>query len=154
VFDENQETNWAIRRAKNVIIHLMQRMGVSLERNNTTLERSNSRDSSADNDTVNLHAISATPMMPSETVRVDTVGSSPYSQADPETAELNMDMIIRSFIAQGNYGMANANAWCPQLSEWGTRESGSVTLGMQMGLSPDHRHNGGDLSFHDFAFRV
>lgn len=30
VFQKNQETNWAVRRAKNVILHLMDRMGVKL----------------------------------------------------------------------------------------------------------------------------
>lgn len=30
VFQKNQETNWAVRRAKNVILHLMDRMGVNL----------------------------------------------------------------------------------------------------------------------------
>lgn len=85
VFKKNQETNWAVRRAHNVILHLMDRMGVRLE-----------------NQTV-------TPTSPLEQPRnlaippdTNPQGLAPVtSHENPpelEASALDIDMIIQSFI--------------------------------------------------------
>ncbi|KAB8229831.1 uncharacterized protein BDW43DRAFT_302795 [Aspergillus alliaceus] len=115
-FDENQDTNWAVRRAKNVVIHLMERMVVSLDRTHRTLERDNSRSSSAENESLDsLHPMPTPVTLLPSTEQTDPIDLSPVSQADPETAELDMDMIIQSFITQGNYDLT-FDTWSPPVA--------------------------------------
>ncbi|KAE8385361.1 hypothetical protein BDV23DRAFT_188320 [Aspergillus alliaceus] len=149
-FDENQDTNWAVRRAKNVVIHLMERMGVSLDRTHRTLERDNSRSSSAENESLDsLHPMPTPVTLLPSTEQTDPIDLSPVSQADPETAELDMDMIIQSFITQGNYDLT-FDTWSPPVASAG--ESRSVELGIPMGVPSDRRRHCGDVSFHDMLF--
>ncbi|KAF5859561.1 hypothetical protein ETB97_002736 [Aspergillus alliaceus] len=149
-FDENQDTNWAVRRAKNVVIHLMERMGVSLDRTHRTLERDNSRSSSAENESLDsLHPMPTPVTLLPSTEQTDPIDLSPVSQADPETAELDMDMIIQSFITQGNYDLT-FDTWSPPVASAG--ESRSVELGIPMGVPSDRRPHCGDVSFHDMLF--
>ncbi|KAF7587856.1 hypothetical protein BBP40_006625, partial [Aspergillus hancockii] len=154
VVDENQETNWAVGRAKNVVVHLMERMGVSLRRDTSARGRSNSHISSADNDTLdNPHVISIAPIIPPKTASVDTIDISALYQVDPETAELDMDMIIQGFIMQRNYGMAFSDTWSPQTSsELETEEPGPVLFGAHMGFPSNHWRSGGGVSSHDMLF--
>ncbi|KAJ5627857.1 hypothetical protein N7490_010085 [Penicillium lividum] len=95
IFQKNQGTNWAVRRAKNVIVHLMDRMGVDLsshhpERNenqshyNINGEMSDLEHRVAVNDGGLIPAASLNQMTPPEA----------------EASELDMDMIIQSFIRQ------------------------------------------------------
>ncbi|RHZ68737.1 hypothetical protein CDV55_107322 [Aspergillus turcosus] len=87
IFQKNEETNWAVRRAHNVILHLMDRMGVHLD----------------------LH-----PAVPAEAersiVEQSRLGDAPCGRPlgleagsrepapDIEVSELDIDMIIQSFI--------------------------------------------------------
>ena len=88
VFDENMETNWAVRRAKNVIVHLMDRMGVSLDRGQDP-QRSR-----------------MTPWLPSRSSAIDGTALMPGVTANDQAVHMfepsgfDMDMIIQSFIRQ------------------------------------------------------
>ncbi|XHG05639.1 hypothetical protein AWENTII_008855 [Aspergillus wentii] len=89
IFHKNQETNWAVRRAEKVILHLMERMGVNMD--------------------VDEHG-SQERALPEDTFERDTHQArrtSPYMenmnvQMAPETEalDLDMNMIIQSFIRQ------------------------------------------------------
>lgn len=99
IFQKNQETNWAVRRAKKVILNLMDRMGVDMT---SQLSGSDERRALDDmNETANQQDVQngvletpapATQMTPPET----------------EASELDMDMIIQSFIRQ-NAGPVDGN---------------------------------------------
>ncbi|KAE8154425.1 fungal-specific transcription factor domain-containing protein [Aspergillus avenaceus] len=154
VFDKNEETNWAVRRAKNVIIHLMGRMGVSLDGNDSTLDRINRHNSPAENEALaSLDTFPTPPIVPHETVRTDSVDFSPFSHVDPDTAELDMDMIIQSFIMQGNCGIAFSPLLSPPTTAGaGAKKSSPTPLGTRMGSQSEYRQHGGDLMFHDTLF--
>ncbi|KAE8351129.1 fungal-specific transcription factor domain-containing protein [Aspergillus coremiiformis] len=132
VFDENQETNWAVRRAKQVVIHLMERMGVSLDRTHRPLDRPHRRSGSADHDrSLRLPAISTvTTKLPDAT------------RGDP--------LDLNPFITQGNSGIPFPDTWSPPMTVLG--ESGPVGLRSLEGCPSDHRPPGGGLSFHDMLF--
>ena len=87
VFKKNQETNWAVRRAHNVILHLINRMGVRLENQTVTpaspLEQPSSR---------NL----AIP--PDSDLQGPVPVTSHENPPELETSALDIDMIIQSFI--------------------------------------------------------
>jgi hypothetical protein len=89
IFQKNEETNWAVRRAHNVILHLMERMGVHLDPHPTgppAAERSmveQSRD-----------------LGDSPCGRPVGLGDAGNQEPPPdiEVSELDIDMIIQSFI--------------------------------------------------------
>lgn len=95
IFQKNQETNWAVRRAKNVIVHLSDRMGVDLSSchrdrgearpDDSSNEQLDELESRAEFDEVGLRSAA----LPSQMTPPET-----------ETSELDMDMIIQSFIRQ------------------------------------------------------
>ncbi|KAJ6120456.1 hypothetical protein N7523_004736, partial [Penicillium sp. IBT 18751x] len=95
IFQKNQETNWAVRRAKNVIMHLSDRMGVDLS--SCQRGRGDSRPGQSSDEQLNGFE---------RRVQFDEVGLRPAvlpSQMTPpetEASELDMDMIIQSFIRQ------------------------------------------------------
>ena len=85
VFKKNQETNWAVRRAHNVILHLMDRMGVRLETQTVT-------------PTSPLEQPSRNLAIPPDS---NLQGPAPVSNENPpelEASALDIDMIIQSFI--------------------------------------------------------
>jgi hypothetical protein len=83
VFEKNQETNWAVRRAKLVILNLMKRVGVSLA------SRPEDKDSAPPTkQNLSFHTGTLPP-------REDGTGA-PLD--NPTTPELDIDMIIQSFI--------------------------------------------------------
>ncbi|KAJ5554184.1 hypothetical protein N7513_004143 [Penicillium frequentans] len=94
IFQKNQGTNWAVRRAKNVIVHLMDRMGVDLS---TPHQERDARICHDDNgqtgDLGNGAVVDDGDLIPA---------ASPSQMTPPETeaSELDMDMIIQSFIRQ------------------------------------------------------
>ncbi|KAJ5658366.1 uncharacterized protein N7484_002015 [Penicillium longicatenatum] len=93
IFQKNQETNWAVRRAKNVIVHLMDRMGVDLSVPHQEREPRSCHD--INGQTVHLDGVPA--------VDGDLIpAASPSQMTPPETeaSELDMDRIIQSFIRQ------------------------------------------------------
>lgn len=88
VFEKNQETNWAVRRAHNVILHLMDRMGVRLESRQTVipsspLEQPSSRNLAMPSDS-NLQGLAPV--------------TSHENLPELEATALDIDMIIQSFI--------------------------------------------------------
>lgn len=88
VFRENQETNWAVRRAKSVIQHLMERMGMSLD--------------PTDRQTVwGVDSSRNLARAPNE-----AAASIPNTNADgtngKETEDLNIGIIIQSFLRDQN----------------------------------------------------
>lgn len=94
IFQKNQGTNWAVRRAKNVIVHLMDRMGVDLSTPHQEREaRPCHDDNGQTGDLENETAIDDRDLIPA---------ASPSQMTPPETeaSELDMDMIIQSFIRQ------------------------------------------------------
>lgn len=94
IFQKNQGTNWAVRRAKNVIVHLMDRMGVDLSAPHQEREARPCNDMNGHTgDSENEVAIEARDFIPV---------ASPSQMTPPETeaSELDMDMIIQSFIRQ------------------------------------------------------
>ena len=85
VFKKNQETNWAVRRAHNVILHLMDRMGVRLETQTVT-------------PTSPLEQPSRNLAIPPDS---NLQGPAPVTNENPpelEASALDIDMIIQSFI--------------------------------------------------------
>jgi len=90
VFEKNQETNWAVRRAHNVILHLMDRMGVRLENQPVT---------PADRIGSLLEQPSGSLATPRDS---NLQGPAPVtSHENPQEIEasaLDIDMIIQSFI--------------------------------------------------------
>lgn len=86
VFKKNQETNWAVRRAHNVILHLMDRMGVCLE--NQTVPPT----SPIEQPSRNL----AIP--PDSHLQGPAPVTSHENPPELEASALDIDMIIQSFI--------------------------------------------------------
>ncbi|KAJ5690312.1 hypothetical protein N7462_004704 [Penicillium macrosclerotiorum] len=126
VFKKNQSTNWAVRRAENVILHLMDRMGVDLghqmEHNTSQQAPGITRDTKIDSGLPN----------PSDgdifhSMALDNQESPP--QGELESSELDIDMIIQSFIRQtdrtvdGQTFAENVGHTLP--------DSTAVTLGLQ-----------------------
>lgn len=86
VFKKNQETNWAVRRAHNVILHLMDRMGVRLETQTVTPT------SPLEQPSRNL----AIP--PDSNLQGPAPVTSNENPPELEASALDIDMIIQSFI--------------------------------------------------------
>ena len=86
VFKKNQETNWAVRRAHNVILHLMDRMGVRLENQTVTPT------SPLEQPSRNL----AIP--PDSNIQGPAPVTSHENPLELEASALDIDMIIQSFI--------------------------------------------------------
>lgn len=111
VFEENQETNWAVRRAKKVILHLMDRMGVRLNNSASEVdENPDSRKDIADNP-------NRDPEMVENPQRWRTTLTSPGTNTEPanghETEDLNMRMIIQSFLREQNGQTSNGFMFGP-----------------------------------------
>lgn len=123
VFDENMETNWAVRRAKNVILHLMDRMDVSLDRNQ------------------DVCSSAWTTAQPDSQFPADTQETS-ASRIDhnrttgvPEPSELDMDMIIQSFIRQqGDNGPEQPAPWLRDISWLRPDSDGQENHGSSLAL--------------------
>ncbi|CAG8054889.1 unnamed protein product [Penicillium nalgiovense] len=94
IFQKNQATNWAVRRAKNVIVHLMDRMGVDLNIRHREYEEAR-----PDSDTIDQGwGLEREGCIHNE--RVSQTPLPPRMTPETEVSELNMDMIIQSFIRQ------------------------------------------------------
>lgn len=97
IFQKNQETNWAVRRAKNVIVSLMERMGVDLssqhrEPAQTQTEQFDNRSHRAGRSNDQVYAQDEAVVSPALPSQMTPPGA--------EASELDMDMIIQSFIRQ------------------------------------------------------
>lgn len=94
IFQKNKETNWAVRRAENVILHLMDRMGVDLNEQRSNLNGENPGPSD-----MRLREAGM-----SSNVRdndpTEHVFASTQCAPEMEVTGLDMDMIIQSFIRQ------------------------------------------------------
>ncbi|KAJ5757435.1 uncharacterized protein N7511_006129 [Penicillium nucicola] len=97
IFQKNQATNWAVRRAKNVIVHLMDRMGVDLDIRHKKYEETHS-----DDDTTEERHGQALDKQSGANDQGPRMTPLPARMTPPETevSELDMDMIIQSFIRQ------------------------------------------------------
>jgi hypothetical protein len=94
VFQKNQETNWAVRRAKNVIMHLMDRMGV--DSGSQDRPRIDTR---PQDDTNEQRGLQTQAYVHPETLESCALPAQ-MTPPEMETSELDMDMIIQSFIRQ------------------------------------------------------
>lgn len=95
VFRENQETNWAVRWAKSVIQHLMERMGMSLDLTRPRTERGmDSQRSLAKGISGANDAAAAGSSAANAQAAAATNGK--------ETEDLNINMIIQSFLRDQN----------------------------------------------------
>ena len=91
IFQKNRETNWAVRRAQNVILHLMDRMGVELIGN--PAENANRGSASVmENGPGRSNVLTS---LQNERSFGPAVGP---TQPEIEASDLNMDMIIQSFV--------------------------------------------------------
>lgn len=90
VFEKNQETNWAVRRAHNVILHLMNRMGVRLE--NQPVTPTDGIGSLLEQPSGSL----AIP--PDSNLQGPAPVTSHENPPEIEASALDIDMIIQSFI--------------------------------------------------------
>ncbi|OJJ68355.1 hypothetical protein ASPBRDRAFT_33628 [Aspergillus brasiliensis CBS 101740] len=88
IFKKNQETNWAVRRAHNVILHLMDRMGVRLDDCTAIADDSPGRMEHR-TDQVTMSAEGSLGPAPA-------IGHE--SPPDIEPSELDIEMVIQSFI--------------------------------------------------------
>lgn len=98
IFQKNMETNWAVRRAKNVILHLMDQMGVQLREPGANA----TQESAAGAGGVGEGAVEQRMHTVPETSSGSGAGAFLAHMTPPEleASELDMDMIIRSFIRQ------------------------------------------------------
>ncbi|KAJ5110145.1 hypothetical protein N7532_002790 [Penicillium argentinense] len=96
IFKKNQETNWAVRRAENVILHLMDRMGVQLD-----VRGDDQNQHSVDPTTRRLEEIEGRESREEEDTS-QPIGflNQTSPSGDAEASELDIDMIIQSFIRQ------------------------------------------------------
>lgn len=92
IFQKNMETNWAVRRAKNVIIHLMDRMGVQLSGQPPKGGQEGPKDFDGNVERRNHLAEAPDSNSPGAGIHM--------TPPEMEVSELDMDMIIRSFIRQ------------------------------------------------------
>lgn len=134
VFRENQETNWAVRRANAIVQNLMKRMGVA------TL---NPNDALLDRDTDNRGQSST----------LDTTAGSSVGR-EPSLKSIDIDGIIQSFVrereqenalpvqtnATGNANLPHANL--PVQSQW----SNSMT-GMPAATSYNGQNDGSNIAY-------
>ncbi|KAJ5291268.1 hypothetical protein N7478_000519 [Penicillium angulare] len=97
IFQKNKETNYAVRRAENVILHLMDRMGVEL--NDSPSELSGYVHIEAAESTIPQ---SRDPRNLQNDRLLGPTAPAALTQVTPEieVSELDMDMIIQSFIRQ------------------------------------------------------
>ncbi|KAJ5485423.1 hypothetical protein N7539_005411 [Penicillium diatomitis] len=100
IFKKNQETNWAVRRAENVILHLMSRMEVSLDSRDIDDDGRGSYNSSK-KAVVQSQAPYSSGYGSNINARPATEYGTPAS-AELDEPELDIDMIIQSFIRQDN----------------------------------------------------
>jgi hypothetical protein len=100
IFKKNQETNWAVRRAGNVILHLMNRMGVKLDIHVTGDDgRRPSRP------LPEVLSPKSPPYVSGDGSHLDAMAITSFgtpSSGEVEDSELDIDMIIQSFIRQDN----------------------------------------------------
>lgn len=97
IFQKNQETNWAVRRAKNVIVSLMDRMGVDLSSRHR--EATQARPEQVDDRSHGTLRSEDQAYSQDEAV-VSPALPSQMTPPEAEASELDMDMIIQSFIRQ------------------------------------------------------
>ncbi|KAJ5387049.1 hypothetical protein N7509_009590 [Penicillium cosmopolitanum] len=124
IFQKNGETNWAVRRAQNVILHLMDRMGVDLNDQNPGFHSQGTFDA--------IEKGIQSPSIPSieNNLNISFGPAASPTQENPEIepSELDMDMIIQSFIrqhskppeAQALYEGANNNFLSSGIPQFGT----------------------------------
>lgn len=91
IFQKNQETNWAVRRAKKVILNLMDRMGVDMT--SQLSGRDERRTVDEMNDAANQQDVQ-------NGVLETTAPVAQMTPPETDASELDMDMIIQSFIRQ------------------------------------------------------
>lgn len=91
IFQKNQGTNWAVRRAKKVILNLMDRMGVDISDNSLAQNQITEMGNSCN--TARQDFQNEASDIPAAAIEMTTPGT--------DTSELDMDAIIQSFIRQG-----------------------------------------------------
>ncbi|KAJ5332594.1 uncharacterized protein N7506_006377 [Penicillium brevicompactum] len=95
IFQKNQETNWAVRRAKNVILHLMDRMEVDIgSRDRPRVDAQLYQDKQGQLEDLHQHLQLDTEALDSDDIPMQ------WTPPETEASELDMDMIIQSFIRQ------------------------------------------------------
>lgn len=126
IFQKNQETNWAVRRAKNVILHLMERMEVDIGSQHRQRDARPGHDSNEQ-----IEDLQNQPHLDPESLESSAL---PAQMTPPETeaSELDMDMIIQSFIRQ-NAKQNDGQIFCEQA--YGSDISANH-LGTVGGLAP------------------
>lgn len=131
IFKKNQETNWAVRRAENVILHLMNRMGVKLD--SPSCEDNGRRTSGPLQDVV---ALDQGPYLSGDGSNLDTTTVVNYGtpeSGEMEDSELDIDMIIQSFIRQDNRSIEGQV--CLDSSEHPLAGSNTTAFGAQNNLA-------------------
>ena len=116
VFNENMETNWAVRRAKAVIVNLMKRMGVTLSDGQRTRSPTHSRNER------NRGTSTAFPNTPASMQPFDHAANTVVEptfvpgHGDCETIapDLDVDAIIQSFV--GEQPQQQTNGFVPTAS--------------------------------------
>ena len=107
IFDENQETNWAVRRAKLVIVNLMKRMRVTLSKkrdregqesggSGAILQENQPHHGRDDTQHVRRGLNTGSPSYQAGVSSTRTTETEPIQY--PTTPELDIEMIIQSFI--------------------------------------------------------
>ncbi len=100
VFEKNQETNWAVRRARTVILNLMKRMNVTIPQENTIhgLDISKSISPRAIRGmSIGQSSIQRPTILDSNTESTFVIGDRPYDRIAPD---IDMEAIIQSFIRE------------------------------------------------------
>lgn len=118
VFNENMETNWAVRRAKAVIVNLMKRMGVTLSDGQRTRSPEQSRNEQ-NRGTSTAYPVTPASMQPFDhAANIVTEPTFVPGHGDCETIapDLDVDAIIQSFVGEQQQQQQQANGPVPTAS--------------------------------------
>lgn len=110
VFRENQETNWAVRRAKTIVEGLMARLGVNLAQNDGNVRHSERRlpNSMATNSIVNTQESTESRQTAAQ-INQQRQSQPVLENESPPMGWSDIDGIIQSFVRGQEYNIGSAN---------------------------------------------
>lgn len=109
VFNENMETNWAVRRAKAVIVNLMKRMGVTLSDGQRTRSPEYSRNEQ-NRGTSTAYPITPASMQPFDhaaNIIAEPTFVPGHGNCETIAPDLDVDAIIQSFVGEQQQQQTN-----------------------------------------------
>jgi hypothetical protein len=118
IFQKNQETNWAVRRAKKVILNLMDRMGVDMSNRESEYNEGGPMPDVDETTRQNIQ----------DEVLETNASTTQMTPPETEASELDMDMIIQSFIRQNARPVEGNPPFETASSYYGGTQSGPMDI--------------------------